>query len=121
MRHLSDNYFRVYVDEFFQALREHTLLIIIDSASKNGKAVFSLVSYVVEQTPGCVGNKYIYYSEMLQELGFKNYGKHENLFVNYCAGRYSLYILDDIGHALRGKGIELPKDYFQLIQYQSVI
>lgn len=110
--------FNSLVSDFFTALREKTLLVIIDTASKNEKAVFSLVSFREKNN---YGYGYKNYACMLKKLGFKNYGKNKSLFVNYCAGRYSLYILDDIGSALRGKGVELPKDYYNWIQYQNCI
>ena len=110
--------FNSLVSDFFTALREKTLLVIIDTASKNEKAVFSLVSFREKNN---YGYGYESYAGMLKELGFKSYGKHEDAFVNYCAGRYSLYILDDIGNKLREKGVELPKDYYNWIQYQHCI
>lgn len=58
---------------------------------------------------------------MLMELGFKQWRKQSNLFVTYCAGSFSLYILDNIGNALKGKGVELPTDFYNLIQYQHCI
>jgi hypothetical protein len=58
---------------------------------------------------------------MLRELGFKNYGKEYDLFVTYCAGRFSLFILDNIGSEMRGKDIELPDDFYETIQSQHCI
>ncbi len=104
--------------EFFKALEEKTLLLIIDTASKNDKAVFSLVSFKEKNN---YGYGYRNYAAFLTELGFKNYGKHDDLFVTYCAGRYSLYILDNIGQELKKRGIELPKEYYNWIQYQNHI
>lgn len=101
------------VADFFEALRKKTLLIIIDTASKNEKAVFSLVS----MTDGNMTR----FSPMLSELGFKQYGKQNDLYVTYCAGRFSLFILDNIGSALKGKGVELPTDFYMSIQYQHCI
>ncbi|MBR1414455.1 MAG: hypothetical protein IJ570_01140 [Prevotella sp.] len=100
------------VQEFFEALRQKRLLIIIDTASKNEKAVFSLVSF---------GEEIIKYSGMLRVLGFKQYRKESDLFITYCSGRFSLFILDNIGHALRGKDIELPTGFYDWIQYQHAI
>lgn len=105
--------FNELVQNFFEALRQKTLLIIIDSASKNEKAVFSLVSFK--------DGKYIDYSKMLKELGFKQYRGEDDLFVTYCAGRFSLFILDNIGSELRGRCIELPDDFYNNIQYQQHI
>ncbi len=105
--------FNKMVSAFFEALRKKTLLIIIDTASKNEKAVFSLVSFN--------DGEYVTYSRMLFELGFKNYGRQDDLFVTYCAGRFSLYILDNIGEKLRCKGVELPDDFYSIIQYQHCI
>lgn len=105
--------FEKMVADFFNALRKKTLLIIIDTASKNEKAVFSLVSMD--------GGKMQRFSPMLMELGFKNYGTQKDLFVTYCAGRFSLFILDNIGSKLRGKGVELPDDFWSNIQEQHSI
>lgn len=105
--------FNKMVAAFFEALRKKTLLVIIDTASKNEKAVFSLVSLV--------DGKMQRFSSMLMELGFKQWRKQSDLFVTYCAGRFSLYILDNIGNALKGKGVELPTDFYNLIQYQHCI
>ena len=104
--------------EFFKALKEKTLLIIIDSASKNDKAVFSLVSF--KHKNDC-GGGFLDYSNMLEELGFKHYGNHDDLFITYCAGRFSLFILDNIGSELRRRGIKLPRNYNDWIQYQNRI
>ena len=98
---------------FFQAVKEHTLLIIIDSKSKADKAVFQLVCFDKE-------NKiYRSFYGMLDELGFK-YTK-DNRFITHCAGRHSLFILDNIGHELRGKGVKLPEWWYKEIQNQNVI
>jgi len=101
------------VQDFFEALRQKTLLIIIDSASKNERAVFSLVAFK--------DGKIIRFSPMLGELGFKPWRGEYDLFITYCAGRFSLYILDNIGRKLSDKGIELPDDFYGLIQYQQSI
>ena len=106
------------VKEFFKALKEKTLLIIIDSASKNEKAVFSLVSFKHKRD---YGGGFFNYSNMLDELGFKHYGNQHDLFITYCSGRFSLYILDNIGSELRGKGIKVPRNYNNWIQYQNRI
>ena len=105
--------FEKTVQDFFEAMRRKTLLVIIDSASKGEKAVFSLVSFK--------DGEYAVYSDMLSELGFRNYGGHDDLFVTYCAGRFRLYILDNIGTELRRKGVQLPDDYFKIIQSQNAI
>ena len=105
--------FNELVQSFFEALRRKSLLIIIDTASKNSRAVFSLVSFN--------GDKYINYSNMLSELGFRNYGKEDDLFITHCAGRFSLYILDNIGDELKGNGIQLPEDFYEIIQSQQCI
>jgi hypothetical protein len=105
--------FNKLVQNFFEALRQKTLLIVIDTASKNERAVFSLVSFK--------DGRYVNYSPMLRELGFKQYRQEDSLFVTYCAGRFSLYVLDNIGNELRGKCIELPNDFYSVIQYQNCI
>lgn len=51
----------------------------------------------------------------------KNYGKEDDLFVTYCSGRFSLFILDNIGNNLRGKGVRLPKGWYEWIQRQNCI
>jgi hypothetical protein len=90
---MTQENFNKMVADFFEALRKKTMLIIIDTASKNEKAVFSLVSLV--------DGKMQRFSPMLTELGFKNYG--------------------NIGNNLRGKGVELPTDFYNNIQYQHCI
>ena len=115
---MNEEVFKQIVKDFFKAVKEKTLLIIIDSASKNDKAVFSLVSFD-KKNDGNYGYKN--FSNLLQELGFKNYGRESVLFVTYCAGRFSLYILDNIASELRKKGIKLPRNYYDWIQYQHRI
>lgn len=110
--------FNEMVKAFFKAMKEKTILIIIDSASKNEKAVFSIVSFK-QKNSGHYG--YTDYSAMLKELGFKNYRGEDSLFVTYCAGRFRLYILDNIGNELRGKGVRLPKGWYDWIQEQNCI
>lgn len=105
--------FNKMVQDFFEALQKKTLLVIIDTASKNNKAVFSLVSIA--------DGKITRFSPMLKELGFKNFGKQKDLFITYCAGRFSLYILDNIGANLEGRGVELPDNFYNDIQYQNCI
>ena len=106
------------VKAFFKAMKEKTILIIIDSASKNEKAVFSIVSFK-QKNSGYYG--YTDYAGMLKELGFKNYRGEDSLFVTYCAGRFRLYILDNIGCELRGKGVRLPRGWYDWIQNQNCI
>jgi hypothetical protein len=96
---------------FFEAVKKHTLLVIIDTASKADKAVFSLVN-----CKSCCT-----FSQLLKELNFKNYGREDDLFVTHCAGRYSLFILDNIGSELKGRGIRLPRWFYSEIQNQNVI
>lgn len=115
---MDKEHFNEMLSEFFKAVKENTLLIIIDSASKYEKAVFSLVSFRKKNSPYY---GYQDYSPMLKEIGMKNFGRHEDLFVTYCAGRFSLYILDNIGIELRGKGVKLPKWWYDKIQSQNCI
>lgn len=108
------------IEEFFKAVKEKTLLVVIDSASKGDKAVFRIVSFARKNEP-CYG--YTNYSNMLNELGFKHYrnNKQNDLYVTHCAGRFSLFILDNIGCELKGRGVELPNKYYEQIQYQNSI
>lgn len=110
---MTEENFKKFVQMFFDAIEKRTMLVIIDSASKNEKAVFSLVSF----TEG----KIISYSALLRELGFKNYRQQRDLFVTCCSGRFSLYILDNIGNKLCNRGIEPPKSFYELIDYQRCI
>jgi len=110
---MTDEKFKELTKKFFQALKKKTLLIIIDSASKNEKAIFSLVSFS--------GGKLVNYSGWLKELGFKQYRKEDVLFVTYCAGRLSLFILDNIGNELRGRGVRLSRSFYNDIQHQQII
>ena len=106
--------FNELLKEFFKAVKQKKLLIIIDTASKNEKAIFSLVSFSKK-------NGYTKYSNLLKEIGMKNYGKEDDLFVTYCSSRFSLFILDKIGNYLRGKGVRLPKGWYEWIQRQNCI
>lgn len=105
------------VANYIKALREHTLIIAIDSLSKNSKAVFSLAYYDVDE------HRLVHFARMLSRLGFKQRkgGKYYGDFITHCAGRFSLFILDNIGQELSRIGFELPNDYPHLIQYQEVI
>lgn len=107
-------FFKEQVECFFQAVKEHTLLIIIDSKSKGSKAVFSLVYYDTKT------RNYYTFSWMLRELGFRQ-STDDDLFITHCAGRYSLFILDNIGIELKKRGVELPEWWDEEIQNQNVI
>lgn len=109
--------FDLYVKEFFLALKEKTLLIIIDSASRGYTAVFSIVSFV-KKNDASYGYKN--YAPMLRELGFKQ-RSNEDLFSTGCAGRFSLFILDNIGIELKNRGVKLPKNFNSWIQYQNCV
>ena len=98
---------------YFKAVKNHSLLIVTDSASKGAKAVFSLVYWD--------GKQHRTFAAWLKELGFKQHRNEDDLFVTYCAGRFGLFILDNIGQELKGKGVKLPKWYFNEIQNQSII
>lgn len=110
---MNEEIFKEHVDAFFKAVKEHTLLIIIDSKSKADKAVFYLAYFDKLQ------NQYRQFEYLLKELGFKQLKGRK--FITYCAGRYSYYILDNIGIALKNQGVELPEWWDKEIQYQSSI
>ena len=110
--------FTELLKELFKAVKEKTLLIIIDSASKYDKAVFSLVSFRKKSTPGY---GYTSYAPLLKEIGLKNYRGESELFVTHCSGRFSLFILDNVGILLKGKGVKLPKGWHDQIQSQNCI
>ena len=110
---MNEEIFKEHVDRFFQAVKEHTLLIIIDSKSKADKAVFQLVYFDKKI------KAYRTFFRMLDEVGFK-YTKG-NRFITHCAGRYSLFILDNIGIELKKRGVELPEWWEKEIQIQNVI
>lgn len=111
---MDELFFKEKTKEFFTAVKEHTLLIIIDSKSKGSKAVFSLVYYDTKT------RNYYMFSWMLRELGFKQ-STDDDLFITHCAGRYSLFILDNIGIELRKRGVELPEWWYKEIQNQNSI
>lgn len=111
---MDESLFKEQVKLFFQAVKEHTLLIIIDSKSQWSKAVFSLVYYDTK------ARYYYTFSWMLRELGFRQ-STDNDLFITHCAGRYSLFILDNIGGELRNRGVELPEWWDKEIQNQNVI
>ena len=110
---MNEEIFKEQVDRFFQAVKEHTLLIIIDSKSKGSKAVFSLAYFDNEK------KEFYSLTAMLAELGFKI--NNDWKFVTHCAGRYSLFILDNIGGELRNRGVELPEWWDKEIQNQYSI
>lgn len=110
---MNEEIFKEHIDTFFKAVKEHTLLIIIDSRSKYDKTVFQLVYFDK-------GNKiYRSFYGMLDELGFKH--TKDKRFITHCAGRYSLFILENIGIELKQRGVELPKWFDKEIQNQNVI
>ena len=110
---MDELFFKEKMKEFFTAVKKHTLLIIIDSKSKGSKAVFSLVYYDTKT------RNYYTFSWMLRELGFSP--STDDLFITHCAGRYSLFSLDNIGIELRNRGVELPEWWDKEIQNQNSI
>ena len=102
-------------NELVKAMRNKTALLIVDSTSKAEKCVFSLVYFDTEF------KKYYTFSPLLKEIGIRQSKKDVNLFITYCAGRYALYILDNIGMELKKHGFELPDDWYNLIQNQNAI
>lgn len=108
--------FDAFVKDFFKSVKEKTLLIIIDSRSKGYRAFFSLVSFA-KKNDGF--NGYKCFSLMLKELGFKQ--KDADLFVTECSGRFSLFILDNVGIELKKRGVKLPKGWYDWIQNQNCI
>lgn len=115
---MNKEHFNEMLSEFFKAVKEKTLMIIIDSSSKYNKAVFSLISFRKKNSYGC---GYTNYAPLLKEIGMRNLRKDEDLFVTHCAGRFSLFILDNIGQELKEYGVKLPKDWQNEIQYQNCI
>lgn len=111
---MNDMLFKEQVERFFQAVKTHTLLIIIDSKSKGSKAVFSLVYYDTKT------KNYYTFSYMLLELEFRQ-STDCTKFIIHCAGRYSLFILDKIEIELRNRGVVLPEWWEKEIQNQNVI
>lgn len=111
---MDKKFFKEQIECFFQAVKERTLLIIIDSKSLGSKAVFSLVYYDTKT------RNYHTFSWLLRKLGFR-YSSNDDLFITHCAGRYSLFILDNIGNELRGKGVKLPEWWDKEIQNQNSI
>ena len=115
---MQQEQFNEMTKAFFKALKEKTLLIIIDSASKNAKAVFSLVSFKEKNNPS---GGYLSYAPMLIDIGFESYKDEPDLCVTYCAGRFKVYILDNVVNRLKDAGVKLPKDIWSYIQYQNCI
>lgn len=110
-----------FASRFLKAVKEKTLLVIIDSSSRGeGNAHFSLVSFHHKHD---ASQGYTDFAPLLRELGFRAVGKspYTSRFSHACAGRYDLFILDAIGHRLRAAGVKLPKDYFHIIQHNNVI
>ena len=111
---MDEMFFKEQVECFFQTVKEHTLLVIIDSKSKGSKAGFSLVYYDTKK------RNYYTFSWMLRELGFRQ-STDDDLFITHCAGRYSLFILDNIGIELKKRDVELPEWWDKEIQNQNAI
>lgn len=106
---------KALLKKFLSAVRTEKLLIIIDSASKGYNAVFSIVSYDAKR------KEYQDYHPLLRELGFKNYHGERSLFKTECAGKFRVYIMDDIGTELRIKGVRLPKWWHVKFDRQQAI
>ena len=102
-------------NELILAMREKTALLIVDSTSKGDKCVFSLVYYDKERK--C----YNAFSPLLKNLGFRQSKVDYSLFITHCAGRFSLYVFDNIGIELKQHVFELPNDWFDIIQSQNAI
>lgn len=102
-------------DELVKSMRNKTALLIIDSSSKAEKCVFSLIYFDPEL------KKYYAFSPLLKGIGIRQSRKDVDLFITYCAGRYALYVWDNIESALRKYGFELPDDWHVLIQNQNAI
>ncbi len=102
-------------NELVKAMRNKTALLIVDSSSKAEKCVFSLVYFDMEL------KKYCAFSPLLREIGIRQSKRDYNLFITYCAGRFSLYVWDNIGIELKNHGFELPDDWYDLIQNQNAI
>lgn len=102
-------------NELVKAMRNKTALLIVDSSSKAEKCVFSLVYFDMNM------KKYYAFSPLLKGIGIRQSKKDVDLFITYCAGRFSLYVWDNIGTELKNHGFELPDDWYDLIQNQNAI
>ena len=101
--------------ELVKSMRNKTALLIVDSSSKAEKCVFSLIYFDAEL------KKYYAFSPLLKGIGIRQSKKDVDLFITYCAGRYALYVWDNIGIELKKHGFELPDDWYNLIQNQNAI
>ena len=102
-------------NELVKSMRNKTALLIVDSSSKAEKCVFSLVYFDTESKRFCT------FSPLLKKIGIRQSKRDINLFITYCAGRFALYVWDNIGVELRKHGFELPDDWNDLIQNQNAI
>lgn len=102
-------------NELVKAMRNKTALLIIDSQSKAEKCVFSLIYFDTEI------KKYRAFSPLLRKIGIRQSKRDVDLFITYCAGRFALYVWDNIGIELKNHGFELPDDWYDLIQNQNAI
>lgn len=102
-------------NELVKAMRHKTALLIIDSQSKAEKCVFSLIYFDTEF------KTYRAFSPLLRKIGIRQSKRDVDLFITYCAGRFALYVWDNIGIELKKHGFELPDDWYNLIQNQNAI
>lgn len=102
-------------NELVKALREKTALLIVDSKSKYEKCVFSLGYFDVER------KTFNTFSYLLKKIGFRQSKSDVNLFTTYCAGRFNLWVFENIGQELRGAGFTLPNDWNEIIYNQNSI
>lgn len=105
---MIESVFNKCAQRFIQSAIKKEILFAIDSRSKCETVRFSCISYNHEyalngETP------YMDYRSFLEELGVKvdNHG----LLVHKCAGRYSLFIMEDIGIRLCNRGFSLPDNW----------
>ena len=101
--------------ELVKAMRNKTALLIVDSSSKGDSCVFSLIYFDTEF------KKYYSFTPLLRNIGIRQSKRDVDLFITHCAGRFSLYVWDNIGIELKKHGFELPDDWNHLIQNQNAI
>lgn len=107
--------------ELQRAAIERRLILMIDSGTyrhrRDGYCRFKITSLTVGPTPA--ETAYVMYDALLEYLGFHRYD--DGSFRTYCAGRISLYVMDNILSELRQYGFEILDGFFDVIQHTQSI
>ena len=99
-------------NELVKAIREKRAFLIVASKSHGYTCYFQVCSL------GENGGSFTYMG-LMNFLGFKQWknrmGTQEGN-ITHCAGRFGLYVWDNILTEAKKKGLEIPDDFNELIQ-----